>query len=182
MESHSQDREQERVNADLFSGWWKEARGSLRSWWGKLTDDDIEYIAGQKDRLIGLVQQRYGYAREKAREEVERRIQETQSQVGNSLTKVQRAIGDAADSTTQQVGEQMQTLADNLREKAPASGVLASAATSVADQMEATGLYLQKSDMTQMTQDITSLIRRYPLHSLLIGVGFGYLLARRGER
>jgi uncharacterized protein YjbJ (UPF0337 family) len=42
------------MNEDVFAGQWKQMRGELRTWWGKLTDDDITWIAGQKDKLIGL--------------------------------------------------------------------------------------------------------------------------------
>ena len=44
------------LNQDIFAGKWKQMRGDLKSWWGKLTDDDFELIGGQKDRLIGLLQ------------------------------------------------------------------------------------------------------------------------------
>src|SRR4029450_12713830 len=64
------------MNQDLFAGQWKQMRGELKSWWGKLADDDFERIGGQKDKLIGVVQEKYGYAREKAQQEVERRLQE----------------------------------------------------------------------------------------------------------
>ena len=43
---------------------------------GKLADDDFDRIGGQKDKLIGVVQEKYGYAREKAQQEVERRFKE----------------------------------------------------------------------------------------------------------
>jgi len=43
------------MNEDIFTGQWKEMRGALRSCWGKLTDDDFEWIGGQKDKLIGLI-------------------------------------------------------------------------------------------------------------------------------
>jgi len=42
------------MNYDIFAGQWKQMRGTLKSWWGKLSDDDFEWIAGQKDKLIGL--------------------------------------------------------------------------------------------------------------------------------
>ena len=42
------------MNEDILAGQWKEMRGELKSWWGKLTDDDFEWIGGQKDKLIGL--------------------------------------------------------------------------------------------------------------------------------
>src|SRR5712691_3642949 len=64
------------MNQDVFAGQWKQMRGELKSWWGKLADDDFDKIGGQKDKLIGVVQEKYGYAREKAQQEVERRLQE----------------------------------------------------------------------------------------------------------
>lgn len=63
------------MNADILRGRWKQMRGELKVWWGRLTDDDLEQIAGHKDKLIGKVQERYGYAREEAEQEVERRLE-----------------------------------------------------------------------------------------------------------
>src|SRR5919109_215098 len=63
-------------NPDIFEGRWKQMRGELRSWWGRLTNDDLEQIGGQQDKLIGRLQERYGYTRERAQQEVERRLQE----------------------------------------------------------------------------------------------------------
>lgn len=51
---------------DQVAGNWKQMKGSLREHWGKLTDDDLEMIAGRKDQLIGRLQERYGWAREEA--------------------------------------------------------------------------------------------------------------------
>jgi uncharacterized protein YjbJ (UPF0337 family) len=59
-------------------------RGDLRSWWGKLTEDDFDRIGGQKDKLIGLVQEKYGYAREHAEQEVERRLNLAMTLAGSS--------------------------------------------------------------------------------------------------
>lgn len=64
------------MNPDILKGKWKQLRGSVKEWWGRLTDDDLEQIAGLKDRLVGRVQERYGYAREEAAREVERRLDE----------------------------------------------------------------------------------------------------------
>ena len=58
------------MNWDQIAGNWKQAKGKVREQWGKLTDDDIEVIAGKRDQLIGRVQERYGVAKEKAEEEV----------------------------------------------------------------------------------------------------------------
>jgi uncharacterized protein YjbJ (UPF0337 family) len=43
------------MNEDIFAGQWKQMRGELKSWWGKLADDDLDRIGGQKDQLILLV-------------------------------------------------------------------------------------------------------------------------------
>jgi uncharacterized protein YjbJ (UPF0337 family) len=62
------------MSQDVFKGQWKELRGRLREWWGDLTDDDVARIDGSQDRLVGALQQRYGYAKDKAMTEIQRRI------------------------------------------------------------------------------------------------------------
>ena len=52
-------------------GNWKQMRGRVKERWGKLTDDDLTAIAGRRDQLEGMIQERYGYARERARREIE---------------------------------------------------------------------------------------------------------------
>ena len=59
------------MNADVLAGKWKQVQGEVKKQWGKLTDDDLVMVEGQKDKLVGLVQERYGYAREKAEHEVD---------------------------------------------------------------------------------------------------------------
>ena len=54
------------MNWDVIKGKWKELRGEARQQWGKLTDDDWQQIAGEKDKLVGKLQQRYGWSREQA--------------------------------------------------------------------------------------------------------------------
>lgn len=56
---------------DKIAGNWKQLTGEIRSQWGKLTDDDMMYINGQREKLVGKIQERYGMARE----EVERQIE-----------------------------------------------------------------------------------------------------------
>ncbi len=64
------------MNKDVFAGKWKEMRGQVKDWWGKLTDDDLERVGGKYDQLIGLLQQKYGYTREHAEAEIDRRFKE----------------------------------------------------------------------------------------------------------
>ena len=60
------------MNSDVLKGKCKEMKGKVKEQWGKLTDDDLDKIEGRSDQMIGLLQQRYGYAREKAEEEYNR--------------------------------------------------------------------------------------------------------------
>ena len=57
-------------NQDVLAGKWKQARGKVKQMWGKLTDNDLDRIGGQFDQLVGVVQERYGYTREQAEQEV----------------------------------------------------------------------------------------------------------------
>jgi len=52
-------------------GNWKQMKGTVKERWGKLTDDDLTAIAGRRDQLEGMIQERYGYAKERARREIE---------------------------------------------------------------------------------------------------------------
>lgn len=59
------------MNWDSIQGNWKELKGKVRSKWAKLTDDDLEHIAGKKDVLLGRLQQRYGYQKDQAERELD---------------------------------------------------------------------------------------------------------------
>lgn len=59
------------MNADQVKGQWKQLKGAAKKQWGKLTDDELLQIEGNVDSLVGLVQERYGYAKERAQEEVD---------------------------------------------------------------------------------------------------------------
>jgi uncharacterized protein YjbJ (UPF0337 family) len=60
------------MNWDQMEGSWKTMKGKVREHWGKLTDDDLDVIAGKRDQLVGRLQQKYGYSKEQAEKEVER--------------------------------------------------------------------------------------------------------------
>jgi len=62
------------LNSDVLKGKWKQMRGQVKQWWGDLTDDDLDQIDGSVDKLVGRLQERYGYAREDAQKEVDRRL------------------------------------------------------------------------------------------------------------
>ncbi len=58
------------MNWDHVEGRWTEFRGKVRERWGKLTDDDLDVIAGRRDQLLGVLQQRYGTAKDELEDEV----------------------------------------------------------------------------------------------------------------
>ncbi len=64
------------MNKDVLEGNWKQIRGQARAWWGKLTDDDLDRAAGKLEVLAGLLQEKYGYTRQRAVEEIDRRVTE----------------------------------------------------------------------------------------------------------
>jgi uncharacterized protein YjbJ (UPF0337 family) len=120
------------MNSNELESKWQKLRGEIRSQWGRLTDDDLERIAGNKDKLIGAVQERYGYVWDEARQMVDRYLDDY-----NGLkTRATEAL------------------------KAVAS----------------------KENLLKLKGDVVDFVRRYPIPSLLIGLGIGYLLARRSER
>jgi uncharacterized protein YjbJ (UPF0337 family) len=57
------------MNKDTFAGQWKQIKGAVKSRWGKLTDDDLTRAEGDYDKIVGAIQERYGYARERAQQE-----------------------------------------------------------------------------------------------------------------
>jgi uncharacterized protein YjbJ (UPF0337 family) len=177
------------INQDILSGKWKQMRGELKTWWGKLTDDDVDRIGGQKDKLIGLIQEKYGYAREQAEQEVERRLQEyddkTDGAVASMSAKAREFGATAAKKANEAapvIGDKMKSLASVIREKAPREGKIGTTATKVAGGLESASYYLQEKKFEHLGEDFKGLVRRYPLRSLLIGLGLGFLLVGRKRK
>jgi uncharacterized protein YjbJ (UPF0337 family) len=59
------------MNWDRIEGNWKQLKGKARQQWGKLTDDDLDVIAGKKDELLGKIQERHGIARDEAERQLQ---------------------------------------------------------------------------------------------------------------
>ena len=88
-------------------------------------------------------------------------------------------LAEKAGETRRQVGEHIDTLVEQGRQRAEALG---EAASSAVDRLNEAGAYLQEANFDEMVQDLITLVRRYPLQSILIGLGIGYLFARNRER
>jgi len=147
------------MNHDIFAGHWKQMRGTLKSWWGKLSDDDFEWIEGQKNKLIDLVQEKYGYTRDQAREEVDRRFNEYDNKDSSASVRDMKA----------KVYELAETAANKAR----------GAVTALADEFATAGSAIRENKLATMATDISSFIRKYPFALLFVGIGLGYLLIRK---
>jgi uncharacterized protein YjbJ (UPF0337 family) len=58
------------MNQDILQGKWKQIRGEAQSLWGKLTNDDLDRVEGSSEKLAGILQERYGYSKQRAENEV----------------------------------------------------------------------------------------------------------------
>ena len=59
------------MNEDILKGKWHEIQGDVKKTWGKLTDNDMTVIAGESEKLLGILQTKYGYEKERAKKEYE---------------------------------------------------------------------------------------------------------------
>jgi uncharacterized protein YjbJ (UPF0337 family) len=73
------------MNKNILEGKWKQMRGEAKAWWGKLTDNDLDRIAGKFEVLVGLLQEKYGYTRQQATDEIDRRITEYQTNLKENI-------------------------------------------------------------------------------------------------
>ncbi|MBI5032160.1 MAG: CsbD family protein [Chloroflexi bacterium] len=59
------------MNTHMLQGKWKQIRGKVTEQWGHIADHDLDKIVGKRDQLVGLVQEKYGYTKEKAEQDVD---------------------------------------------------------------------------------------------------------------
>ena len=58
------------MNQEILKGKWLHVKGDVQSWWGRMTEDDVDQIQGDRERFVGKLQERYGYGREQAEREL----------------------------------------------------------------------------------------------------------------
>jgi uncharacterized protein YjbJ (UPF0337 family) len=146
------------MNSNQLEGRWKEIKGELKSWWGKLTDDDIDQIAGNKDKLIGVVQQKYGYLYDEAQREIDRRLTEF----------------DEKSHRFQGLGSAARQKARNAA--ATVTGTIASLKAGTEDVLSSVS---SNETFRNLRADLVQFVRRYPIQSVLMGFAIGYFLSRR---
>ena len=89
------------MNSDMVAARWKQLRGDAQQKWGRLTNSDLDEIQGQANKLVGLIQDRYGYGRAKAQREVDRFLYQygldtgdLQGAASGAIARVQRSMND----------------------------------------------------------------------------------------
>lgn len=83
-----------------------------------------------------------------------------------------------ADDMTESLGSGMKSLAGTLRQQAPTGGTMGQVAAGAAHALEQTGTYLQKEGVSGVLDDLHDMVRTYPLQSVLVCLGVGFLLAQ----
>ncbi len=59
------------MNEDILKSQWTQLRGQLKVWWSVLTDEDLDKINGRRDRLISMLQKKYGFTKDEASRELD---------------------------------------------------------------------------------------------------------------
>jgi uncharacterized protein YjbJ (UPF0337 family) len=157
-----------RDTPEMFAQQWSQLRGQIKSWWERLTDADLEQVAGNKTELIRVIEARYGHARERAEQVVDQRLHEYYEYMGTSeggslrekMTGAAQGVASSMGGTAGDVGAKVQDMASK-------------AGTAVVETATRAGAHLPG-----LPGDVVGFIRRYPVPSLLAGVGLGFLLAR----
>jgi len=82
------------MNWDRVEGQWKQRRGKAAHHWGKLMNDELAAIAGKHEQLVGLLQEKYGIAREEAKHQVSefKKLVEQLKSSNNKLMRVQKSL------------------------------------------------------------------------------------------
>lgn len=57
-------------NIDILKGKWRQVKGDIKAQWGRLTDDDLDVIDGNREKLLGRIQESYGVARKEAEDQL----------------------------------------------------------------------------------------------------------------
>jgi uncharacterized protein YjbJ (UPF0337 family) len=70
------------MNEDVFEGRWKQLKGDMKRTWGKLTDDDLDRAEGNRDKLVGSLQERYGWEKNQAERELDKFTESVRTPAG----------------------------------------------------------------------------------------------------
>jgi ElaB/YqjD/DUF883 family membrane-anchored ribosome-binding protein len=120
---------------------------------------------------------------ENAAGQATQKAKEVASNVADKAKDLAGAAAEKADTALSSVGSGMSSAAEKLRDTGPREGYLGTATRKVADNLSSAGNYLQEHGVSDVADDMTALVKRYPIQSLLVGFGvgllFGMVVSRR---
>ena len=133
----------------------------------------------------GHLQQAGSHAKEaasSAMSDAGQKAQEFASGVAQRAGEYAASAQERADDALSSMGHRMSSMAGSLRQGAPREGMLGSAASTVADQLESGGRYLQRHGLGDIGDDLGGVIRTHPIPSLLVAFGVGLLIGMAGRK
>lgn len=114
------------MNTDILEGKWGEITGEVKKQWGRLTDDDLLKIEGQRDKLEGTLRKRYGFSRKAAAEEVDSFLDEAESRLSSirhllrrRVSQAQEKAQDKAEAVRDAVGTRAEDVNDEISTTLP---------------------------------------------------------------
>jgi hypothetical protein len=140
--------------------------------------DKVEETAQSMREGASEAKHRAQEAGQSALHNLQEGAQAVMHRAGEAATDFSHRAGEAVSS----VGDRMSSLGGTLRERGPQGGVLGSTSSAVASGLETGGHYLKEQGLEGMFADVQSLIRRFPVGALCVGVGVGFLFARALRR
>ena len=72
------------MNWEQLAGSWQQLKGSVKQHWAKITDNDLEYIAGRRDRFVGKLRERHGLSKEEAEKKADEWLRTQQGMAAGS--------------------------------------------------------------------------------------------------
>jgi len=148
------------MNWTTVQGNWNDAKGRVKTKWGRLTDDDLMQVEGNKDRLVGMIQQRYGIAHDKA----EQQLEEFLSSADGLLARAKEGAQEAVEKGKEYVERGREYVERGVQKGR--------------EYVERGQDYVQHTSSSQMASDLRDLIARNPVQSAILGVGLGFLIGR----
>lgn len=105
------------MNSEMLKGSWNQIKGNVKQAFGKLTDDDLMQIEGSLDQAVGILQQRYGYTKERALEEWDKFVS-GYNRAHNSITDTANDyVLDKGSQAVKDAGNFVRNKVDAVREK-----------------------------------------------------------------
>jgi len=148
------------MNWTNLQGNWNELKGKVKTKFGRLTDDDLTQAEGHKDRLVGMIQQKYGIAKDKAEQQLEEFLSAGESWISKAKDGAQEVVERGREAV-----EKGKEYVHQGVEKGK-------------EYVEQGKDYVQNTSMSQMAGDLRDVIGKHPVYSAVIGVGLGFLIGR----